>query len=72
MITTGSGNTNAFVEGMLSRVSPSLIHETMYSAIHPVVDADYVCTDASSDLSDLALFHAQKEKAEEDAAKKES
>lgn len=69
MITTGSGNTSAFVEGMLSRVSPSLIHETRYSAIHPVVDADYVLTDDTSKLEDLALFHEQKKKAEEDAAR---
>ena len=69
MITTGSGNTSPFVEGMLSRVSPSLIHETMYSAIHPVVDADYVLTDDTSKLEDLALFHEQKKKAEEDAAR---
>lgn len=72
MITTGSGNTSPFVEGILSKISPSLIHETMHSAIHPVVEADYILTENTSSLADIALFYEQKKKAEEEKKEEEA
>ncbi|HCW23424.1 MAG TPA: hypothetical protein DGX96_07210 [Lachnospiraceae bacterium] len=50
MITTGSGNTGAIVNSVLSQISPDLMRDVMGSAIEPHVKAEFIGVYMGNDL----------------------